>query len=389
MVAESIPAFPVYLFDVDGTLVDSACDICGAIQEVLGANQRGDISDALLRRYIGRHLLDLFQDLFPGHNAQQIEEMIVHYRKAYPARNHAMTQCYAGVPEMLASLRGRKSTATTKGTPMTRLMLEKFALLPYFDHVQGTDGFAAKPAPDVIFASLDVFGAEPRDCLLVGDAPADMEAGRRAGVKTCAVLYGYGAREELLRWEPDYAIEHPGELEVGGDARRALDILKDVPKIEHELVHAEARQFGVNKIQRIEWNETGEKVYMRAWRDCVERHAPVLRGITPAELASVAKDASAFGYRLLRTPGFLPSREQRSSYASLVLAAALCVALHRSGWKLTYFAAGDARSFQMEEESIKPFDVIAKLAAGTLLESEWRARCEVLGIGMLDLGCVA
>ena len=53
-----IPTFPVYLFDVDGTLVDSALDICGAIQEVLAATARNRVEDAFLRRYIGRHLLD-------------------------------------------------------------------------------------------------------------------------------------------------------------------------------------------------------------------------------------------------------------------------------------------------------------------------------------------
>ncbi|HLX45090.1 MAG TPA: HAD hydrolase-like protein, partial [Bryobacteraceae bacterium] len=58
-----LPAFPVYLFDVDGTLVDSARDICGAIREVLVARGRADISDSFLRKYIGRHLLDLFLDL--------------------------------------------------------------------------------------------------------------------------------------------------------------------------------------------------------------------------------------------------------------------------------------------------------------------------------------
>ncbi len=87
-----------------------------------------------------------------------------------------------------------------------------FGLLPYFDHVQGTDGFPAKPEPDVIFASLKGLGAAPEDCLFVGDSPADMEAGRRAGVKTCAVLWGYGSREDMARWEPDYWVEHPGEL---------------------------------------------------------------------------------------------------------------------------------------------------------------------------------
>jgi len=205
-----IPAFPVYLFDVDGTLVDSACDICGAIQEVLHSRARADVSDAFLRRYIGRHLIDLFLDL--GYQAESIDEMVVHYRRVYLAREHSMTRRYDGVVEMMAALPGRKSTATTKGTPTTRSVLEKFGLLPYFDHVQGTDGFPAKPEPNVIYASLDVFGAKPSECLFVGDSAADMEAGRRAGVKTCAVLYGYGEREDLLKWSPDYVIERPGDL---------------------------------------------------------------------------------------------------------------------------------------------------------------------------------
>lgn len=207
-----VPPFPVYIFDVDGTLVDSACDICGAIQDVLVANARSDVSDVYLRRYIGRHLIDPFQELFPHYTAEQIDEMIAHYRRVYLARKHSMTRCYAGVAEMLRALPGRKSTATTKGTPTTRLVLEQFGLLPYFDHVQGTDGFPAKPQPDVIFKSLAVFDATPADCLFVGDSAADMEAGHRAGVKTCAVFYGYGDREEMLRWDPDFAIERPEEL---------------------------------------------------------------------------------------------------------------------------------------------------------------------------------
>ena len=119
---------------------------------------------------------------------------------------------YPGVAEMLAKLPGRKSTATTKGTPGARAILEQFGLIRYFDHVQGTDGFPAKPEPDVLLKSLAVFGAGPEDCLLVGDAPADMEAGRRAGIKTCAVRYGYGDQEEMAKWTPDYWIDHPLEL---------------------------------------------------------------------------------------------------------------------------------------------------------------------------------
>lgn len=112
----------------------------------------------------------------------------------------------------MQKLPGRKSTATTKGTPTTTIVPEKFGLLPYFDHVQGTDGFPAKPNPDVIFHALEALGASPEDCLFVGDSPADMEAAKRAGVKSCAVTYGYGKREDLARWKPDYWVDDLHEL---------------------------------------------------------------------------------------------------------------------------------------------------------------------------------
>jgi phosphoglycolate phosphatase len=208
----SVPRFSAYLFDVDGTLVDSANDICGAIQTVLATTRQNTVADDRLRRYIGRHLYDLFQDLLPELTREQMDQMLVDYRRIYLARNHSLTRAYPGIADTLAALPGRKSTATTKGTPTTRAVLELFGLLPYFDHVQGTDGFPAKPEPDVILASLQVFGTPAEDCLFVGDSAADMEAGRRAGVKTCAVLWGYGRREDLAEWEPDYWITHPREL---------------------------------------------------------------------------------------------------------------------------------------------------------------------------------
>jgi HAD superfamily hydrolase (TIGR01509 family) len=207
-----IPSCPVYLFDVDGTLVDSAADICGAIQGVLAKTSRNDVPDRFLRTYIGRHLLDLFQDLFPDYSPEQVDALIGDYRAAYPLRNHASTRLYPGVLEALSALKGHKSTATTKGTPTTRVVLELFGLLPHFDHVQGTDGFPAKPAPDVIFKSLEVFGARPADCLFVGDSSADMEAGRRAGVRTCAVRYGYGDHTGMAAFQPDFWIDDLREL---------------------------------------------------------------------------------------------------------------------------------------------------------------------------------
>ncbi|MCS6952368.1 MAG: HAD family hydrolase [Bryobacterales bacterium] len=207
-----IPGFPVYLFDVDGTLLDSAPDICGALHEALRTAQADGVPDALLRRYIGRHLSDLFRDLFPLWPAERIEAIIQDYRTAYRARGHAGTKLFPGVAEALSRLSGRKATATTKSTASTVQVLEQFGLLGYFDHVQGTDGFPSKPAPEVIYRALDALKARPEECLFVGDSAADMEAGRRAGVSVCAVLYGYGDPQELARWAPDYWISDLRQL---------------------------------------------------------------------------------------------------------------------------------------------------------------------------------
>ena len=86
-----IPAFPLYLFDVDGTLVDSADDICGAIQTVLSSTPRNDVDQTFLKRYIGYHLLELFGDLFPEMASDEIDNLICKYRSVYPARDHRST----------------------------------------------------------------------------------------------------------------------------------------------------------------------------------------------------------------------------------------------------------------------------------------------------------
>ena len=179
-----IPRFPVYLFDIDGTLLDSAADICGAVQYVLASTPvPKDLPFDYLKGFIGLHLIDLFTDVYPDYSAAQIDSLIQQYRTNYLSRGHTQTKLYPGVAEGLAALGGRKATATTKGSPTTRAILEQFGLIQYFDHVQGTDGF-----------------------------PCNMEAGRRAGVRTCAVRYGYGKADELARWSPDYWVSDLREL---------------------------------------------------------------------------------------------------------------------------------------------------------------------------------
>jgi len=158
------------LFDVDGTLMDSAPDICAAQLEVLAAHGRASVSEEYLRRYIGRHLIGLFADL--GFTDEAMDGLIQSYRTAYWGRKHAATRVFPGIADMLGSLGGRKSTATIKTSQTTRAVLEQFGLIRHFDHVQGTDGFPAKPEPDVILASIRALDVAPESCLLVGDSAA-------------------------------------------------------------------------------------------------------------------------------------------------------------------------------------------------------------------------
>lgn len=207
-----IPRYSVYLFDVDGTLLDSASDICGAVRDALRAEGVDGLPDDYLKSFIGFHLFELFEQVLPQYSREQHEAVLANYRRIYMTRAHASTRVYEGVPEMLAALPGRKSTATTKSSETARLVLTQFGLISHFQHVQGTDGFPCKPEPDVILRSIERFGVKPEECLLVGDSAPDMEAGRRAGVATCGVRYGYGDLAGMERHAPDYWISSPLEL---------------------------------------------------------------------------------------------------------------------------------------------------------------------------------
>lgn len=204
-----IPPFKLYLFDVDGTLLDSASDICGAVREALAEHGVKGLSEAYLRTFIGYHLFDLFEEVLPAYSREQHEQVLARYRQIYLGRKHSSTSVYDGVPEMLKSLGGLKSTATTKSSETARAVLTQFGLVSHFDHVQGTDGFPSKPNPEVVLKSLELFGVPPEEALLIGDAAPDMEAGRRAGVRTCAVGWGYGNPENMRAHEPDYWVDSP------------------------------------------------------------------------------------------------------------------------------------------------------------------------------------
>lgn len=204
--------FQAILFDVDGTLLDSAADICGAVDSVLSKHLPTPPSFEYLKTFIGRHLRDLWIEVLPDRTEDFYDALLQDYRTTYWAREHKATKPYPYVAEALALVPGRKSTATTKSTQTAANILTQFGLRDYFEHIQGTDGFPAKPEPDVIWRALEALSVKPEDCLMVGDSVPDMIAAKRAGLATCAVRYGYGHPDELAAQQPDFLIDDLREL---------------------------------------------------------------------------------------------------------------------------------------------------------------------------------
>jgi phosphoglycolate phosphatase-like HAD superfamily hydrolase len=102
--------------------------------------------------------------------------------------------------------------AATKISSASSAVLEQVDMFQRFEHVQGTDGFPSKPAPDVIFTLRSWRWVQhPKNCLFERNSPADIEAGGRARIETRAPAYGCATLFEGLRFEPDYWINDLAE----------------------------------------------------------------------------------------------------------------------------------------------------------------------------------
>lgn len=176
----------------------------------------------------------------------------------------------------------------------------------------------------------------------------------------------------------------PGTVRADDD-RSSMQLLEALPKIEHDFVKCRSREFGVTDPQLIPWAQVGAKVYIKAWQDSARRHDAALAGLAVSDIARLARDSSGFGYQILRTPGFLPDRNQCDQYGREVLVSALAAALDRDGWELMYRQAGDERVFQKDGHRFDPVKIVDDLAGAKMNESEWLAQSESAGIADLKL----
>jgi phosphoglycolate phosphatase len=188
------------VFDLDGTLIDSAPDLCAAANHILEAAGRPTVTVAAITRMVGDGMPKLIERAFAATGAPPTEaEMPALFRSflAYyqdPGQAH-LTTAYPGVAETLAALRGRGlklGICTNKSQEPSLGVLEKLGLGAYFDAVVGGDvAPRRKPDPAHPRATLKALGVTPDGALMVGDSPNDVQSGQAAGLPVIAVSYGY------------------------------------------------------------------------------------------------------------------------------------------------------------------------------------------------------
>jgi phosphoglycolate phosphatase len=203
------------LCDLDGTLVDSRLDIATAFQHawrtVIDATPP---SASAIGHHIGKPLAEMLCELGGPLSPSLTGAFVTAYRHTYAQQDSCFTQLYPGVIDTLQALATfTLGIVTTKEPAEAEIVMRRLGLSPFFQHIQGgTPDLHLKPAPDTVLAALAALHCAPPQALMVGDTPADILAGKAAGVVTCAVTYGFGGREALLQCAPDYVIDTFGEL---------------------------------------------------------------------------------------------------------------------------------------------------------------------------------
>jgi phosphoglycolate phosphatase len=201
------------IFDLDGTLVDSSIDICNSLNYAIRPYSSSEVSveetialvgegaTALVRKLIEERGLDL--------DPATLLRRFFGYYEAHMTDHSAP---YPGVETVLRALPGqKKAIVSNKLEALSTELLKALNLLGYFDYVAGGDtSLQKKPSPEPILNVLSRFDILPGDALFVGDSIFDITASRAAGVKSVAVLYGYGFPG--FSDGADYSIEHIEEL---------------------------------------------------------------------------------------------------------------------------------------------------------------------------------
>jgi len=195
--------FDLLVFDLDGTLIDSAPDIVASLQAVQRRLGREVLPDAQIVAAIGGGV----RTLIAKTSAPPYEPVVEEFLREYEAHLLDRTRPFPGVAETLAELPGRKVVLTNKPHRLSVKAVEGLGLMRHFEAVYGGDFFPTRK-PDADCFRRAARGAERP--LMIGDSGVDVATARNAGAPVCAVTYGYWKPGELDG--ADYRIDAFSEL---------------------------------------------------------------------------------------------------------------------------------------------------------------------------------
>jgi len=215
-------AASLILFDLDGTLVDSAPDIARALNATMAEVGVPALPLPRVVGYVGDGATKLVERaLSPEPPAQaeaerDVPDLVARFRRHYADAICVETRPYPGIVDVLAGLAGdgaHMAVLTNKPGDLARDLLRALALDRFFSDVVGDgDGWARKPAPDAARDLLARHGVTARAALVVGDGVPDLRLGRAVGCPVAAVTWGYTARAVLEAEAPDYLVDDAREL---------------------------------------------------------------------------------------------------------------------------------------------------------------------------------
>ena len=194
-----MPRYQHILFDLDGTLIDSAPAILASYRE---AFSRCDVTPArtIDESIVGPPLIETLQLLTASHDKALIERLAEAFKASYDSEGYQQTAAYAGVGEMLAQLRDaglQLSIATNKRIHPTRLILDHLGWLDHFEHLYALDLFEPRlPHKAAMIARLLADAEIPADAsVYIGDRSEDGESADVNSLPFIAATWGYGSIE--------------------------------------------------------------------------------------------------------------------------------------------------------------------------------------------------
>ena len=209
--------YATYLFDLDGTLIDSTGLIMEAFRHAFRTTFGLEPSSDQERRWREGFGTPLRPQLGKfSKSDDQLNELVETY-KSYTTMHHdRVIASYLGMNEVVHNLwqAGVKlAIVTSKTHLLARRGLERCKLNKYFDIVIGMDDVEKhKPDPAPVLEALTRLSAHPTSTVFIGDSPHDVIAGHRAGVDTAAVLWGAFAREVLEKESPRHVLSAPADI---------------------------------------------------------------------------------------------------------------------------------------------------------------------------------